>query len=237
MQYTIRLIKKVPVAVGTMAFYFEKPGDFHYIAGQYADFTLIDPPETDDEGNKRTFSLASAPFEPHIMITTRLRDTAFKRVLKGLALGSTLQLEGPFGSLILPKDSQRPAVFLTGGVGATMVRSILQQAAHDNQQQPIVFIYANRTPQDAIYLEEFTELAATNSTITFVPTMTEQSVSQWHGQRGPIDINLLTQHVTDVTLPVYYLSGSGEMIGDMRRMLMAAGVERTSIRADQFIGY
>jgi len=39
-------------------------------------------PETDTEGNTRGFSVSSAPYEDTIMVTTRLRDTAFKRVLK-----------------------------------------------------------------------------------------------------------------------------------------------------------
>ena len=40
-----------------------------------------------------------------------------------------------------------------------------------------------------------------------------------------------------LTIPAYYLSGSGEMVGEMRRMLMAAGVDRTNIRSDLFVGY
>ena len=46
-----------------MAFHFEKPSGFNFKAGQFADVTLIDPPETDAEGNTRTFSIASPPFE------------------------------------------------------------------------------------------------------------------------------------------------------------------------------
>lgn len=65
-----------------MAFEFEKPSDWTFTAGQFIDITLPNPSETDSEGNKRGFSVASAPYEDTIMITTRMRDTAFKRVLK-----------------------------------------------------------------------------------------------------------------------------------------------------------
>jgi ferredoxin-NADP reductase len=78
-----------------MAFYFERPAGFHFVAGQSMDFTLINPPEADDEGNTRSFSIASAPYEEDLMIATRMRDTAFKRVLKNLAIGSEIQIEGP----------------------------------------------------------------------------------------------------------------------------------------------
>ena len=61
--YKIKLVRKEEVAEGTMAFCFEKPDGFDFIAGQYMTVTLINPPETDDEGNSRFFSIASAPYE------------------------------------------------------------------------------------------------------------------------------------------------------------------------------
>lgn len=59
--YQVKLKCKQEIAAGTMAFLFEKPAGFFYKAGQSADCTLINPAETDAEGNTRVFSLASAP--------------------------------------------------------------------------------------------------------------------------------------------------------------------------------
>ena len=47
------LLEKVEAAEGMMSFHFEKPEGFTYKAGQFADYTLLDPPETDAEGNTR----------------------------------------------------------------------------------------------------------------------------------------------------------------------------------------
>ena len=66
--YKTRLRRKEEIADGTMAFHFEKPEGFAYKAGQFGDYTLITPSETDAEGNIRGFSLASAPFEGVIML-------------------------------------------------------------------------------------------------------------------------------------------------------------------------
>ena len=82
------------VAERTMSFRFAKPADWTYRAGQFIDITLLDPPETDAEGNTRGFSISSAPSEDVIMITTRLRDTAFKRVLQTMPLGTAVKIEG-----------------------------------------------------------------------------------------------------------------------------------------------
>src|SRR6266496_6805757 len=76
--YASRLLNRVEVAEGTIAFHFEKPTGFDFKPGQSADLTLPNPPETDAEGNVRTFSIASAPFEDQLMFATRMRDTAFQ---------------------------------------------------------------------------------------------------------------------------------------------------------------
>jgi ferredoxin-NADP reductase len=126
--YLVKLNKREEVAEGTMAFHFEKPVGFNFKAGQFISLTLIDPAETDAEGNTRVFSIASAPCEELLMIATRMRNTAFKRTLKALTLGAEVQIQGPFGSLILDNDSIRPVALIAGGIGITPFRSIVVQA-------------------------------------------------------------------------------------------------------------
>jgi len=108
-----------------MAFIFEKPKDFTFKAGQFGDFTLFNPQETDEEGNTRGFSLTNPPYASDLMVATRMRDTAFKRVLKTLPLGTELKLDAPYGSFTLHNNKEIPAVFLTGGIGITFVIAAL----------------------------------------------------------------------------------------------------------------
>src|SRR4051812_46335749 len=115
----IKLIKKEEIANGTMAFYFTKPEGFDYKGGQSIDLTMSNPPETDAEGNTRAFSLTSSPHEDFLSIATRMRDTAFKRVLKNAGETLRLSIEGPFGSMTLHNDASKPAIFLAGGIGIT----------------------------------------------------------------------------------------------------------------------
>ena len=80
--YTAVLKQREEIAEGTMAFHLEKPTGFEFRPGQAIDLTLINPPETDSEGSSRAFSIASAPYEDELLVVTRMRDTAFKRVLR-----------------------------------------------------------------------------------------------------------------------------------------------------------
>ena len=54
--FEVTLKEKKNIAKGTLAFSFEKPNGFQMRAGQHVRMTLIDPPETDSEGNSRFFS-------------------------------------------------------------------------------------------------------------------------------------------------------------------------------------
>src|SRR5512147_863669 len=124
--YRVKLLEKHEAAEGTLVFSVEKPDGFGFRAGQAAELTLVDPPETDDEGNARTFSIVAAPFEKALTFATRLRDTAFKRVLRDMAPGTGLLLDGPFGSFTLHENRRKPAVFLAGGIGITPFMSIIR---------------------------------------------------------------------------------------------------------------
>jgi len=54
---TSKLLRREEVAEGTMAFHFENPSGFKFKAGQFVDVTLIEPAETDAEGNTALFPL------------------------------------------------------------------------------------------------------------------------------------------------------------------------------------
>jgi ferredoxin-NADP reductase len=232
------LVGRDLVAERTMAFRFVKPADWSYRAGQFVDITLLDPPESDAEGNTRGFSISSAPSEDVIMITTRLRDTAFKRVLQTMPLGTAVKIEGPFGELRL-HHAARPAVVLTGGIGITPFRSILIETIRaGGLPYPVVVFYANRRPQDAAFLDELTDLASEDPNFTFLPTMSGlEAADPWQGERGHIDASMLRRHLDRVTDAIYYLTGPPGMVQGLRSMLVRTGVDEDDIRTEEFTGY
>jgi len=227
------------IADGTMAFHFERPEGFVFKAGQFGDFTLIDPGETDAEGNIRGFSLASAPYEADLMFATRMRESAFKRVLKTMEVGTEVSLNAPYGSFTLHNNPRTQAVFLSGGIGVTPVRSIVLQAAHDNLPHKIFLFDSNRRPEDAAFLNELMEAQEKNPNYTFIGTMTEMEKSsrQWDGETGYITKSTLIKYIDDLTLPIYYIAGPAAMVTAMRKTLNEAGVDDDNIRTEEFSGY
>lgn len=233
------LIRREEIAEGTMAFHFAKPAGFEYRAGQSIDLTLLDPPETDAEGNTRAYTLASSPFDEDLMIATRMRDTAFKRVLRNATPGMKVKIDGPFGSLTLHKNSTRPAVLLAGGIGITPFLSIVRQAEHDKAPHQIYLFYSNRRPEDAAFLEMLLESVKRNPNFHLIATMTkmEKSLREWNGTNGLIDGEMLTRHLPSLQGPIYYLAGPPAMVAAMRQMLVKAGADEDDIRSEEFSGY
>jgi ferredoxin-NADP reductase len=237
--YQSRLESREEVAEGTMAFHLEKPRGFQFRAGQYADVTLINPPETDSQGIVRTFSIASAPYENELLVATRMRNSAFKRVLATLPLSTELKLEGPMGSFTLHKNPAKAAVFLAGGIGITPFLSILRQAAKEKLPHLLYLFYSNRRPEDAAFLKHLEDLAKSNTNFIFVPSMTEMEKSklEWKGERGFINREMLVKHFCDLKGPIYYIAGPPAMVAAMRQMLTKAGVDEDDIRTEEFAGY
>jgi len=234
-----KLMRREEVAEATMAFHFEKPSGFNFKAGQSADVTLTDPPETDAEGNTRTFSIASPPFENDLVFTTRMRDTAFKRSLKKVPLATEVQITSAAGSFTLHKNPAKPAVFLAGGIGITPFFSIVRQADRDRLPQKICLFYSNRRPEDTAFLDSLQTLETTNPNFRLICTMTEMSKSkkEWKGETALIDKEMLSRHLPILQGPIYYIAGPPAMVVAMRQTLVKAGVEEDDIRAEEFSGY
>jgi ferredoxin-NADP reductase len=237
MKTNVKLVSKETIADGTMEFHFSKPAGFDFRAGQYVDFTLIDPPETDAKGNTRGFSLVQAPFEPDLVVATRMRDTAFKRVLKDLPIGTELHMDGPGGDFRLHKTETTPAVFIIGGIGITPVRSMIAQATHDKTAHRITLLHASRTPSELPYISDFAQLAQENPNFKYVPIATDSAPADWTGERGRVTAEMVNKYVPDLNQPIYYLSGPKSMVKAMRELLVELKVNEDNIRTEEFSGY
>lgn len=237
--FTAKLKSREEVAERTMAFHFEKPAGWTFKAGQFIDITLLDPPETDAEGNTRGFSIASAPQEETLMVATRLRDTAFKRVLKTAPLGTAVKIEGPFGNLTLHNNAARPAVMLAGGIGITPFRSILFNAAKEKLPHRIFLFYSNRRPEDAPFLESLQALEKENPNYKLIASMTEMEKSHqpWQGEAGRINKGMLDRYLKGAGSCIYYIAGPPGMVKGLHTMLNEAGVDDDDIRTEEFVGY
>ncbi len=168
-----------------------------------------------------------------------MRDTAFKRSLRTIPLGTEVKIDSPMGSFTLHKNSAKPAVFMAGGIGITPFISIARQADHDRLKHNLHLFYSNRRPEDTPFLEALEALQESNSNFHAICTMTQmqRSKREWKGETGSINEEMLSRYLTDLQGPIYYLAGPPAMVTGIRQMLVGAKVEEDDIRTEEFGGY
>jgi ferredoxin-NADP reductase len=233
-----RIKEKREVAKGTLMVVFDLLGrEVDFLPGQYFWVTLLDPPYDDEKGPRRHISVVTSPTERGVLgLCTRLRDSAFKRSLVELPVGAEVEVEEPKGSFVLPEETDRPYVFIAGGIGITVFRSMLRYIADKGLPHRVTLVYSNRDRESAPFLDELQELERANPNFRLVATMTKDP--DWEGETRRIDTELLRDHLEeDLTAYTYLVAGPPAMAEAVVEMLKNAGVPEEQISSDGFSGY
>jgi ferredoxin-NADP reductase len=230
--------EKEPVAKGTLLVKFDLGGEeVHFEPGQYFFVTLLDPPYDDERGPRRHITVVTSPNERGVLgLATRLRDSAFKRSLEELPVGTAVEVEPPKGNFTLPEDTSRPLVFVAGGIGITVFRVMLRYIEEESLPYRVTLVYSNRNRAETAFLDELRELEQRLPGFRLVLTMTEDS--DWEGERRRIDAQFFRDHVGDlIGEATFMVAGPPSLVAAMKEALAEVGVDDARIRADRFSGY
>jgi len=233
-----RIKEKREVAKGTLLVTFDLLGEeVDFTAGQYFWVTLLDPPYDDEKGPRRHISVVTSPNERGVLgLCTRLRDSAFKRSLAELPVGTEVDVEQPKGNFLLPSETERPFVFIAGGIGITVFRSMLLYITEEGLPHLVTLVYSNRDRESTAFLAELQELEQRNRNIRLLLTMTDDP--GWDGEKRYIDADLLRDHLErDLNEFHYLVAGPPPMTEAVVEKLGQAGIPEEQIAADRFSGY
>lgn len=187
-------------------------------AGQYQTYEL--PQAGSGDEAKRFFTIASAPSEGAIHISTRISDSAFKQALNALQPGDIIQAHDIEGDFTWENDE--PVVLVAGGIGVTPYRSMLVQRAATNKMINGKLLYYGRDENFA-FKKEFDAIAATHPGLTIDYIVGEQ-----------ISADSILQHAPEAAQHTTYLSGPEPMVDAVGDELTQRGV---TLKQDWFPGY
>jgi glycine betaine catabolism B len=223
-----------------------------YSAGQFAFFD-IGGVYNDPEGPIRHFTITSSPTEDFIMISTRIRDTPYKKRLSSLEENTTIvKVRGPEGKFTLHEDYSRSAVFLSGGIGVTPFRSMIKYATDKQLPVKIIMFDSNRNQNNILYKKEFDECARMNKNLKVVYSVTEEEGGEeqpaqtsspsiaWNGERGRIDKAMLTRYLSDKDIKdsIFYICGPPGMVKAMQNLIQnELQIQKENIKTEEFTGY
>ncbi len=226
------------MATGTLLVVFDLLGEeLDFRPGQYFWVELLDPPYDDDKGPRRHISVVTSPTERGVLgFATRMRDSAFKRSLAELPEGAEVEVEQPKGDFVLPEDTGKEYVFVAGGIGITVFRSMLRYIDDLRLPYRATLVYSNRDRASTAFLEELEEIAARNDGIRVVATMTQDP--GWDGETRRVDADMLRDHLAgDLDGYTYLVAGPPAMVQGVVAKLEEAGVPGDQIVPGSFGGY
>jgi ferredoxin-NADP reductase/nitrite reductase/ring-hydroxylating ferredoxin subunit len=242
----LKLLDKIPKhGTDVMSFKFSKSDDHNHLNYRAGQFAIVDlGTKEDPKGPLRSFTMASSPTEDAILITTRIRDSPFKKKLAALEIGSSAKITSPLGKFVLPDDHSKPVVFLSGGIGVTPFRSMIRYATDKQVPSRITMFDSNRNVENTLFKEEFDDCLERNNNLKIVYTITEEEQSKnaegWKGERGFINEAMLTKYLTrnELDNSIFYLCGPPGMLNAMQKMLEDdLHISKHSIKTEVFTGY
>jgi ferredoxin-NADP reductase len=233
-----RIKEKQEVAKGTLLVTFDLLGEeLDFEPGQYFFVTLPDVGHQDRRGLRRHISVVTSPNDRGTLgLATRLRDSAFKRTLRELPVGTEVDVEPPKGKFALPEDPSRPLVFVAGGIGITVFRSMLRYIREDGLPYRVTLIYSNRDRESTAFLDELRELEQELPDLRLILTMTEDP--GWDGETRRIDASFFRDYLEDdLNAFTYLVAGPPAMAEAVQEALGEAGVADENVLAERFSGY
>jgi ferredoxin-NADP reductase len=228
--------EKREVAKGTLLVRFAVDDYPDYRPGAYFWVELPDRGHEDEKGLRRHISLVTSPTEEGVVgLATRVRDTAFKQTLAELEVGDEVQVEEPKGSFLLPEETDAEYVFVAGGIGITVFRSMLRYIADEGLPYRITLVYSNRDRESAAFLDELDELERRITGLRVVLTMTDEP--GWEGETRHLDAEVLGELLGGLEGKTFLVAGPPPMAEAVAESLKSAGLPDERVRSDTFSGY
>lgn len=215
---------RVKEAHDCVSFIFEKPENFKFKPGQFLIYTISNP-KHDDRGEERYFTIASAPFEDEIKLTTRFssKSSSFKRDLLSLKAGSEINVKGPEGDFLFDKNYENH-LMVAGGIGITPFRSILLDLQNQNLSPNIKLYYANKN-EELVFRDELEDISNTNFLIEYFIADNKLTPEK------------IYEDYKVVKNCAIYLSGPEPMVESFSQELIKLGVSEKDLKRDYFPGY
>lgn len=223
--WTATITHKQLVAPDLVELRLEKPAVFSYTAGQFVQFLIPDV----NGVVLRSYSLASHPKEDHLLFCIKLipqgKGSLF---VQQKNIGESINFQGPCGRFV--NDITRALSCVATGAGIAPIFGIIHdELLNKKNTEPITLIWGVRHEEDLFWIDPLTTLAKQFPNFSFTTTLS-QPTATWAGLSGRVTVHLAT--VT--TSNQFFLCGSGDMVKDVRTLLISQGVGAPAIHFEIF---
>jgi ferredoxin-NADP reductase len=210
------------------------PARLQFQAGQFV--SLLVGVDRSGRERRRCYSIASRSDRGEslrfIVRSLSAGDTA--DFWNALPLGAELEMTGPDGCFVLDEHHAGDVLFAATGTGLAPVLPMLCELARRREPGRRHVYWGVRNERDLAFLDEV--VSACDSARATLHVYLSQPGPEWSGPRGRIT-NAVLEALPQLTAPTFYVVGHGAMIDELKRGLVARGVDRQrQIRTEGYVG-
>jgi ferredoxin-NADP reductase len=229
-----RVIELVTETGRTKSIVLDAPEWAGHQAGQHVDVRLTAP---DGYQAQRSYSIASAPEDAHLMLTVEEIDDGeiSPYLTEELRPGDDLELRGPIGGYFVWDSAQPgPLQLFAGGSGIVPLRAMLRHRAAAGSTTPARLLYSARSLQDVIYRHELLE-SPRDSRVNVTVALTRSWPEDWTGHQGRIDERLLDAEAWPAAdQPWIYICGPTGFVESISQRMVQRGHPPGRIKTERF---
>jgi ferredoxin-NADP reductase len=204
-----------------------------HLAGQHVDVRLT---AEDGYQAERSYSIASAPLDPHLAITIeRIDDGEVSPYLTDeLRPGDQLELRGPIGGYFTWEAADGgPLLLLAGGSGVVPLMAMLRHRAAAKSAAETTVLVSARSLEDVLYRDELATQDGDGVTVHY--TLTREQPPGWAGWAGRVNAEMLRELGADrPELLRVFVCGPTGFVEHVANLLVQLGRDPHAIKTERF---
>jgi len=231
---TLLLVQTVQQTPDTRTLRFQVPNEKRFGAkpGQFLSFQWT----VDGQRVTRSYTISSSPVhENYVEITPkRMENGCVSVFLNGQAKpGLVVEASGPYGQFYFDERLHKSIVLIAAGSGITPMISMLSYIDDLKLALPVTLLYCVRTRADIIFQDELVRLRGTLPHFRYELCLSRPDPT-WKGRSGHLTEEFVSQHVTDLDSPTFFLCGPKGFMESAHQILSTLGINEDRILQESF---
>ena len=209
---------------------------FDFIPGQ---FVTLDLPIHEKRNKRwRSYSIASWPDGSNIIelvIVLLEGGLGTNYLFTEIKVGSELQLRGPQGTFILPKEINKNLFLICTGTGVAPFRSMLHHIhQHNVLYKNIYLVFGCRTVPDCLYKEELETLSNEMNGFYYLPTFSREDHNNTSINHGYVH-HLYEDVIEKERAPAaFFLCGWKNMVDEAKANILSFGYDKYDVHLELY---
>lgn len=208
-----------------------------FLPGQYLNLHLVSPKLANNEYRQYSLCQAANGKNYRIAVKREPQGVASNFMHDEVQIGDTLQVLPPSGDFFMEVSTETPVVLISGGVGQTPMRAMLDQLINHQHKADIHWLHACENGQQHAFKDSIKELRQANHNLTTHVWYREPEASvqdkEHYNATGIMDLTSLKDSIVTPNTH-YYFCGPLPFMAMVKEVLTGWGISDDRLHYEVF---